>query len=265
MKSPAETLRALAHPGRIVAHARNIAAGGVREQTNPYRESLSRADEARFCAKLLDRDVADVAAIFDEIGPETPFFAELRTRYAAQRPTAEPLHFGRFRVWYALVRLKRPRLVVETGVHDGLSSALILEALNRNDAGHLASVDLPALDLPDDGPGWLVPDRLRDRWSLDPGDAKRLLPAVLERYPAVDIFIHDSDHRREHREFEFRTVRPRAAPGALLLSDDDLERDLLDAMAAEWSAVRCWMRCTLAGDDAAHLGGLRLPGPPENE
>ncbi|HWO94333.1 MAG TPA: class I SAM-dependent methyltransferase [Dehalococcoidia bacterium] len=259
MKSPKETLRALAHPGRFAAHVRNIAAGGVREHTNPYRESLSRDEEAAFCADLLSCSVEDVCSAFDEVAADTPFVREVRSRYQEGRPNAESLHIGRFRVWYALVRLARPNVVLETGVHDGLSSALILEALRANGAGHLVSIDLPALDLPGGEPGWLVPTRLRERWTLELGDARRLLPATLERYPAVDIFIHDSDHRREHREFEFRTVRPHAGPGALLMSDDDEERDVLDDLAREWSAKRCWIRCSLVEGDVAHLGGLRLP------
>jgi len=155
--------------------------------------------------------------------------------------------------------------VVETGVHDGLSSALILRALARNERGELVSVDLPSIDLPTGAPGWLVPESLRSGWSLRLGDARRLLPEVAERYARVDVFIHDSDHAREHREFEFRTMKPVlsavdgpvAAPAGLLLSDDDAD-DLLDVLAAEWSASRFGVRCTLPGDDTAHIGGVRL-------
>jgi hypothetical protein len=42
---------------------------------------------------------------------------------------------------YALCRLIRPRIVVETGVAAGVSSAFILKALNDNSYGILHSID----------------------------------------------------------------------------------------------------------------------------
>ncbi len=265
-KSAGATLKALLHPRRLGLHIRNLLAGRVQAQTNPYRPTLSRADEARFCADLLCVSPAEVERAFAEIDSDEPFLTDLRKRYAQLRPEwPEGLHLGRFRIWYAVVRLRAPRVVVETGVHDGLSSALILRALDRNERGELVSVDLPSIDLPAGAPGWLVPEALRSRWSLRLGDARRLLPEVAERYARVDVFIHDSDHAREHREFEFRTMKPVlsaaegpvAAPAGLLLSDDDAD-DLLDVLAAEWSAARFGVRCILPGEDSAHVGGLRL-------
>src|SRR5690348_7177267 len=44
---------------------------------------------------------------------------------------------------FHLVRLLRPRTVVETGVFRGISSAFILSALSRNYLGKLYSIDLP--------------------------------------------------------------------------------------------------------------------------
>lgn len=47
---------------------------------------------------------------------------------------------------YLLVRLTKPEVVVKTGVGPGASSALILNALNRNGKGVLYSIDLPGAD-----------------------------------------------------------------------------------------------------------------------
>ncbi len=266
MKSVPATLGAMLDPRRLGAHVRNIVAGEVRERSNPYRRTFSRPDEARFCADILDCPPADVEAAFDELDADEAFLRDLRERYARLRPEwPDGLDPGRFRMWYAIVRLRRPEVVVETGVHDGLSSALILRALDRNERGELVSIDLPSIDLPAGAPGWLVPDALRSRWSLRLGDARRLLPEVAERYARVDVFIHDSDHAREHREFEFRTMKPvlsaaegqAAAPAGILLSDDDAD-DLLDVLAAEWPAARFGVLCTLPDDDTARIGGLRL-------
>src|SRR5207249_3333385 len=54
--------------------------------------------------------------------------------------------YGRRIGWYVAVRALRPSLVVETGVHEGLGSALLLRALQRNAPdgadGRLLSVDI---------------------------------------------------------------------------------------------------------------------------
>src|SRR3989442_15033235 len=42
---------------------------------------------------------------------------------------------------YAIIRQLKLRTVVETGVCNGLSSAIVLAALAKNDAGHLYSID----------------------------------------------------------------------------------------------------------------------------
>jgi hypothetical protein len=125
------------------------------------------------------------------------------------------------RLCYALVRAARPRVVVETGVAYGVSSAFILKALAGNGQGALHSVDLPPLGLDsDDFVGILIPQLLRDRWQLHRGPARRVLPKLLPRLGSVDIFIHDSLHTYSTMTFEFQTVEPYLAPSAVLLADD---------------------------------------------
>ncbi|MGI0018460.1 MAG: class I SAM-dependent methyltransferase [Nitrosotalea sp.] len=126
---------------------------------------------------------------------------------------------------YVLVRALKPRVIVETGVASGVSSAHILLALAANGAGALHSIDLPntqqgSLLPPGRASGWAVPDDLRIRWKLYLGDARELLPAVLGALEHVDVFLHDSDHSYEHMSFEFEQALPKLAHGGLLLSDD---------------------------------------------
>ena len=138
---------------------------------------------------------------------------------------------------YCAVRIMRPRLVFETGVFDGRSSALILAAMSRNNSGELVSIDLPAratipgatdkmfngaqTNLPKGcDPGWLVPEQLRDRYRLHLGDSKELLPALLAQYGQIQIFMHDSLHTFQHQSFEYRTAWPHIENHGLLMSDD---------------------------------------------
>jgi len=136
---------------------------------------------------------------------------------------------------YGAIRMMRPRVVLETGVFDGRSSALILAAMARNEVGELVSIDLPAIhEIPDAtdrirggsslpkgcDPGWLVPEYLRERYRLRLGDSKELLPSLLRQYGKIDVFLHDSLHTYEHQWFEYRTVWPHMVEGGLFLSDD---------------------------------------------
>ena len=111
-------------------------------------------------------------------------------------------------LWYALVRAVKPRLTVETGIYQGLGSLMLLRALARNAEegveGHLISIDF------DPGSGWLVPERLRDRWTPLFGDIEAdLEPALADR--DIDLFIHESDHNERLQRFEFGTALAHAA------------------------------------------------------
>ena len=133
---------------------------------------------------------------------------------------------------YGFCRRLKPKVIVETGVHYGASSAFILQALHDNNQGKLYSIDLPDREyLRDDGTlhrdalhsdrvGWVVPEFLRDRWQLVLGDAKQKLPETLSALGSIDIFHHDSMHTYEHMQFEYKTAWPRLRVGGILMSDD---------------------------------------------
>ena len=131
---------------------------------------------------------------------------------------------------YLLVRFAAPEVIVETGVFDGFSSAMILRALHDNGKGELISIDLPARwrsqkeaehTLPIGcEPGWAIPDYLRGRFKLYQGDSKQLLPQVLRECGKIDMFFHDSLHTFEHMVFEYETAWRYLVEGGLLLSHD---------------------------------------------
>jgi hypothetical protein len=82
---------------------------------------------------------------------------------------------------YALIKLLKPEVVVETGVGAGVSSWIILQAMQENGTGRLVSIDLPTPNtelLPE--VGYLVPQELRIRWELRTGPSQRLLTQVLD-------------------------------------------------------------------------------------
>lgn len=132
---------------------------------------------------------------------------------------------------YVAVRSLRPKVIIETGVASGKSSAMILLALEHNNKGQLISIDLPnkpGESLPDGAKthtgdydvGWLIPDYLKKRWQLHLGDAKKLLPKILKAISGVDIFLHDSLHTYKHVQFELKKIFPKMRKKGLILCDN---------------------------------------------
>lgn len=249
----------LLRPRSIAFHLRRVLLGQTDSPSNLYVPSGSRVDEVSFCHQILDRKRAVIEEAFNELEQDWAFIDSLSGHYQRVRPDSPvPFNLGRFKVWYTMVRLVKPQVVLETGVHDGLSSALILRAMSRNNRGRLVSIDLPDLNLPNGvgGPGWLIPDELKSRWHLCLGDSRRLLPLLARQHAPIDIFIHDSDHRAEFQTFEYRTVRPFLASDGLLLSDDAIP-DLFATLAKEWGASTILVPGA-APETGIMLGGMRF-------
>lgn len=123
------------------------------------------------------------------------------------------------RAAWCTVRHARPQRVVETGVARGVTSWIILEALARNDAGHLWSIDLPRLEWAfNAGDG--VPSGLRSRWTYLRGSSQRLLPRLVNEIGTIDFFVHDSLHTERNVRFELETVWPALTDAGLMIVDD---------------------------------------------
>jgi hypothetical protein len=124
---------------------------------------------------------------------------------------------------YSIVRHRRPEAVIETGVARGITSRVILEALEQNDAGSLYSIDLPPLlerELQKQT-GFAVSERLTKRWTLIHGSSRRKLPALLRGLGRqVGLFVHDSFHSERNLLFEWETVLPALVAEGILAADD---------------------------------------------
>jgi predicted O-methyltransferase YrrM len=122
---------------------------------------------------------------------------------------------------YAITRLLRPEIVLETGVAHGYSSAVILQALHENGRGRLYSVDLPRFR-PGIAPytGRAVPDRLRaGRWDLRLGADRQVLPGLLQEIGAVDFLFYDSDTSYAGMRHTWELVWPFLRPGGVMASN----------------------------------------------
>jgi hypothetical protein len=168
---------------------------------------------------------ARLAVLWDEIA------TELRRR---------GLRFGRFTygeysdaesalaraVWCTVLHL-RPPVVVETGVARGVTSRIVLEAMNRNHQGHLWSIDLPhpVERRLHQEIGAAVPASCHSRWTYIKGSSRRRLPSLLRSLAGhqggVDLFIHDSLHTARNTRYEMeRVLGAMASSGGFMVIDD---------------------------------------------
>jgi hypothetical protein len=115
---------------------------------------------------------------------------------------------------YGLARHLKPEVAVELGVGYGITSALVLLAMERNAGGELVSVDLPPLSDPYGScTGLAVPEQLKKRWRLHLGSSRKCLPTILSSVGRVDLLIADSAAVYTVQRYEFKSVFPKLAVG----------------------------------------------------
>lgn len=143
---------------------------------------------------------------------------------------------------YHIIRWLQPAIVVETGVANGVTSTFILSAMDANNKGKLYSIDWPGhtdLTFVPEGKeiGWMVPDQLRKRWTLEIARSEEKLVPILEGLREIDIFLHDSDHSYETMMYEYKAAWPYLIRDGLLLSDDVKMNTAFDEFAKDMSRL----------------------------
>ncbi|MGA8711068.1 MAG: class I SAM-dependent methyltransferase [Thermoplasmata archaeon] len=116
------------------------------------------------------------------------------------------------------VRSVRPKRFLETGVADGVSSRIILDALEENGDGRLCSVDVH----PQAGKLARASPAVH-RWqfvALPRRGRAAAFRRTIHAWRPLDVFLHDSDHSYPWQTFEYREAWSALAPGGWLLSDD---------------------------------------------
>jgi predicted O-methyltransferase YrrM len=175
-------------------------------------------------ADLVKIKTSDVAAILAEEAIKN-ITAHITKKFEQPQINAVAAGFNAdldlARLCYVACRLLQPRVVIETGVANGVTSSFILQALEKNGKGELHSIDLQPLSVYDGSEvGSFVPENLRQRWHLQFGSSKRLLPKLARQLEHIDIFIHDSLHSYHNVRRELKSVTPYLAGSYAVLVDN---------------------------------------------
>ncbi|MGA8542019.1 MAG: class I SAM-dependent methyltransferase [Thermoplasmata archaeon] len=124
---------------------------------------------------------------------------------------------------YLLVRALHPKVVIETGVRPGYSTAWILAALADNREGSLTSLGPGPITgrstgVHDVGVGQFVPPSLRSRWTLALGNTPDRLRELLATAGRVDLFFYDNGPEIARARFELRAAWEVLSPTGILLA-----------------------------------------------
>jgi hypothetical protein len=222
------------HPVQVAAH---LAAHPFEVLTRLHEEYVDRREWSRPRCQYESVDHWE-QWLHDHLGVEwpCPFVSEfwdlwprITGELEARGVRAGPESFkdsndgdaGLVRTLWCLTRHLRPNQVVETGVAHGVTSRVILEALERNGRGHLWSIDLPPVErVWQQHVGIAVGDRYADRWSYLEGTSRRRLPKLLAQLGEIDLFVHDSLHSERNVRFELDRAWAALRPGGALVVDD---------------------------------------------
>ncbi len=174
-------------------------------------------DELAACVgDALGVPAAEVAAKVEELRSDDQLRDELDRALSANPKRDDRARYGYRYIYYCIARLRRPRLVVEVGTHDGLGAAILLRALERN-AGEGSDGRLVTLDS-NPAAGWLIPERLRGGGELVAGDVTETLGRVLDQR-GCDFLIDDIGFAYEAKPALFEAGLGRAEGGIVIASE----------------------------------------------
>ncbi len=214
-QAPVLARRLIRHPSWIVENVR---------VARWRRAESTRAIDLHRCRQFLDDEqhtILDALRVTPESykAAKMAFWAPVRDESASRSSwdAGETLQS----LVSVVVRLTEPRVMVETGIARGFTSAVALAAMRDVGHGHLYSIDLPAFEFDGRvGVGEAVPDLLKTDWTIEFGPSRLVLGALFQRVRPVDIFLHDSDHTYPYQLAEYRLAWPHLRRGGVLLSDD---------------------------------------------
>ncbi len=139
----------------------------------------------------------------------------------------DPLaRYGRRILWYVLVRVIKPEVVIESGIHNGLGTCVLSAAIMRNNAegskGRLYAIDI------NPKAGVLVQSPYKDVVKLTIQDS---LDYLKKFEGPIDLFIHDSDHSADHESEEYRIITDKLSSKSVVVSDNAHATDVLSDFA----------------------------------
>jgi hypothetical protein len=137
--------------------------------------------------------------------------------------------FARRYGWYALVRSLKPKLVIETGVDQGVGACVISSALIRNLSDGFAGRYL-GTEINENAAKLFISSGYATVGQVVFGDSIETLAMLDEK---IDLFINDSDHSPEYEYQEYLTIKSKLSPASVIIGDNSHVSDALSRYSFE--------------------------------
>lgn len=190
---------------------------------------VNRDQLAQFISVVTEMQYECIVGYLDEIEGDAQLRRHLESALTSSTYGRDiRVEYGRRIGWYALVRVLKPRVVVETGVDHGVGSCVIASALLRNAAeGH--SGRYYGTEIRTEA-GQLFTGRYKEVGEILYGDSIASLKAFKG---SIDIFINDSDHSANYEYEEYLVVKDKLSLGGLIIGDNAHVTDRLSRFSRE--------------------------------
>jgi predicted O-methyltransferase YrrM len=138
------------------------------------------------------------------------------------------IEYGRRIGWYTLVRVLKPKIVVETGVDHGVGACVLASALLRNvgegHPGKYYGTDNRTMA------GQLFSGKYATVGEILYDDSITSLNALNE---TIDFFVNDSDHSADYEYQEYLSIADKISDYGVILSDNAHATDSLSRFSRE--------------------------------
>jgi predicted O-methyltransferase YrrM len=213
---------------------------------NILKWTIESNEDTNYTYDLTDRNILYLANVLSVITQQPldevlKFISELRENEALKKFVIEMVQkskfahradnrcdFGRRLGWYALVRITKPKLVVETGVDKGLGSVVLCEALRRNELegypGRYIGTDI------NPNAGYLLTGDFKIYGQILYGDSIESLNKLAD---PIDVFINDSDHSADYEYREYKAIEKNLTSKSIILGDNSHCTDKLAVFSRE--------------------------------
>jgi hypothetical protein len=195
------------------------------ENSNFYYDLTDKniLELAHFVSIVCKTEVSQAESHINEVRFDQKLNSHLRSTLANDQSMKDSnLLLGRRLGWYAMIRAMKPKLVVETGVHQGVGAVTIITALRRNSEegfnGRYLGTDI------DPEAGVLLTGEFLEHGELLYGDSIDSLGKIQRE---IDFFINDSDHSEAYEAREYEVIHSKLGEGALILGDNSHVSDAL--------------------------------------
>jgi len=194
-------------------------AWGDNERSNFFYDltDLNKEHLAQTIAFITNNKIEKVYNYFDELLNDKELYNHL-VYFLKESPdygTEIKFAYGRRLGWYALVRLLKPKIVVETGVDQGVGACVLSSAILKNKSegfdGEYIGTEINS------NAGKLFQEPYKKVGKIIFQDSIKTLKEIKED---IDLFINDSDHSSDYEYKEYLEIEQKLSSNAFILGDN---------------------------------------------